>query len=253
MDVSADAYPHGRFGRSAFGGRGWITLLHRQVAERTVQIETQINARQRLEYRGIWNIELLRIARDLHDELGADLTEISMLAQDQQEPASVYFSRLSALIRSLVIKLDEVVWAVDPTMDNTASLANYLTGFAEEFLETAQVTCRIRLPSPVPEWPVPAHIRHQLFLAVKEALNNAVRHGVAKEVSIQMELKNNNLEITIQDQGKGFDLVRSNSGHGLKNLRDRLAGVHGRCLIESQIRNRNDREVSFTSESNRKQ
>lgn len=213
---------------------GWITQLHRQVAERTSQLESQIQKRERLEYQGNLERERTRIARDLHDELGADLTEISMLAQDGPEPPTGHLARVSALIHNLVAKLDEVVWAVDPSMDNTVSLATYLTGFAEEFLEAAKVTCRVRMPAPLPERPLPAHIRHQLFLAVKEALNNAVRHGKAKEISLQLGWNEHTLEITIQDQGKGFDVSQPASGHGLRNLEQRLAGINGRCVVESQ-------------------
>jgi signal transduction histidine kinase len=213
---------------------GWITQLHRQVAERTSQLESQIQKRERLEYQGDLERERTRIARDLHDELGADLTEISMLAQDGPEPSTGHLARVSALIHNLVAKLDEVVWAVDPSMDNTVSLATYLTSFAEEFLEAAKVTCRVRMPTPLPERPLPAHIRHQLFLAVKEALNNAVRHGKATEITLQLEWKEHTLEITIQDQGKGFDASQPASGHGLRNLEQRMAGINGRCVVESQ-------------------
>jgi signal transduction histidine kinase len=212
---------------------GWITLLHRQVAEKTVQLESQIQKRERLEYQGNLERERTRIARDLHDELGADLTEISMLAQERAEPPAGHLARVTTLIRSLVAKLDEVVWAVDPTMDNTVSLANYLTGFAEEFLDAARVVCRVRISSPIPDWPLPAHVRHQLFLAVKEALNNAVRHGEAREITFQMEWRESILEITLQDQGKGFDTAQSSGGHGLRNLQERLAGIHGRCSVVS--------------------
>ncbi len=158
-----------------------------------------------------------------------------MLAQDSSAPSSGQFAKVLTLIRNLVVKLDEVVWAVDPTMDNAVSLSNYLGSFAEEFLEAAKVTCRVRISSRVPDLPIPAHIRHQVFLAVKEALNNAVRHGHAREVVLQMDWQDSILEIVIQDCGKGFDSSQMTGGHGLRNFQDRLANINGRCVVESQL------------------
>jgi signal transduction histidine kinase len=135
--------------------------------------------------------------------------------------------------RTLVYALDEIVWAVDPERDNLASVARYLASYAEEYLAGLKVACRVQIPNSFPDQAVSGEVRHHLFLAVKEALNNAVRHGGASEVGFRVRLLENQLCILITDNGSGFDTLASSNGNGLLNLRNRLEHLHGRCELES--------------------
>src|SRR5207249_2718268 len=124
---------------------------------------------------------------DLHDDLGSNLTEIGMLAttspgvEVQSEEASERLGTIAEKSRTIVHALDEIVWAVDPQRDTLASVARYLASYAEEYLAGLKVACRVQIPNSFPDQIVSGEVRHHLFLAVKETLNNAVRHGNATE------------------------------------------------------------------------
>ncbi len=217
----------------------WTSLLSRKVTQRTAQLEQEIRERERAEHQHSLEEERSRIARDLHDDLGSSLTEISMLAEtgrdcpDSQEPG-VRFDRILSRANSLVRALDEIVWAVDPRKDTVAALVHYLAGFAEDYLQTVGLTCRVEIPAVIPARPVAARARHHLFLGVKEALNNAVRHSHAREILFHIELDESNLYIVITDDGCGFDLEIPSDGNGLTNLSERLNRLDGRCEISSR-------------------
>jgi signal transduction histidine kinase len=217
----------------------WIRLLHRTVQERTAQLQKEIREREHAENQRVRAQERTRIARDLHDDLGSSLTEITMLATPAPGvdlPAEEAFERLDSIAgksRTIVHALDEIVWAVDPQRDTLASVARYLASYVEEYLARLNVACRVQIPNSFPEYMVPGEVRHHLFLAVKEAINNGVRHGAATEIEFRARLLDNRMEIMITDNGSGFDLSGRSNGDGLFNLRKRLENVNGRCEINS--------------------
>jgi signal transduction histidine kinase len=185
--------------------------------------------------------ERARIAQDLHDDLGASLTEISLLASLAAEergpdgPADGTLPEVAAKAQALVGALDEIVWAVNPRHDTLRSLAEYLAAFGGKFLGHAGITLRRDVPRELPEISLDTERRHSLFLAVREALNNAVKHSGASEVWLRLHLDSGRLEIAVEDNGRGFDpVVVGVDGDGLGNLRSRLERIGGTCRIESQ-------------------
>jgi signal transduction histidine kinase len=219
----------------------WITLLRRKVEERTVQLQKQIEARQLVEQRRVLEQERTRVAQDLHDELGAGLTEMGLLGDLVKNPAvpvpekQKYLGQLTETARSLVTSLDAIVWAINPCYDSVASLASYYTLFAQRFLNLAGVACRPQMPASFPEYPVDPKGRHGLFLSFKEALNNVVRHSGAEEVRLKVEVLHGHLIILVADNGRGFDTAGGAAeGEGLKGLRRRLAQLGGACDIRSR-------------------
>jgi signal transduction histidine kinase len=220
---------------------GWIRLLHHKVQARTAQLQQEIREREQAEHQRALAQERARIARDLHDDLGSSLTEISMLATSspaldmQSEETSERLGMIAGKSRTLVHALDEIVWAVDPQRDTLASVARYLASYAEEYLAGLNVACRVQIPNSLPDQVVAGEARHHLFLAVKETLNNAVRHGCATEISFRVRLLDNRLQIAISDNGGGFDTSGRSNGHGLLNLRNRLEKLSGHCEIDSSL------------------
>jgi signal transduction histidine kinase len=217
----------------------WIRLLHHEVQQRSTQLQTEVHNREQVERQHALAQERARIARDLHDDLGSSLTEISMLATTSPSlnlPADGTAERMESIAgksRSLVKALDEIVWVVDPSRDTLGSVVRYLASYAEEYLAGMQITCRVQIPTTFDERTVSGQVRHHLFLAVKEALNNVVRHGHASEVSFRVRVQGDCLFILIADNGRGFDPSGSFEGHGLSNLRERLEQLHGRCKLDS--------------------
>jgi signal transduction histidine kinase len=130
--------------------------------------------------------------------------------------------------------MDEIVWAVNPHHDTPEGLVNYLEQFATEFLGAAGIRCRLDLPIQLPLWPLTAETRHNLFLALKEALHNAVKHSGATEVRIAVALDDRALVLSVEDNGRGFDVSGADStANGLQNMRRRLDQIGGQCRIVS--------------------
>jgi signal transduction histidine kinase len=216
----------------------WVRRLQRRVGDRTARLREEIRVREQAERQRALAQERARIARDLHDDLGSTLTEITMLATPGggHGPGAGEEGRLGMIAhrsRILIHALDEIVWAVDSGRDTLASVAHYLAGYAEERLASGPVACRVQIPHSLPAHDVPGQVRHQLFLAVKEALNNALRHSGASEISFQLRLLAGLLVIEVGDNGRGFNPRASSAGDGLRNLDRRLRDLGGRCVIDS--------------------
>ncbi len=218
----------------------WITMLRKQVDQRSAQLRVEIQERERAEKMRAIEAERSRIARDLHDDLGSSLTEISLLADaglghpPSPERAVGRFRSIAAKARALVQALDVIVWLVNPSKDALPFLVGYLGSYAEEFLGASGIGCRLKIPMDMPALRLNADVRHNLFLAVKEVLHNVVRHAHASEVRVTFALRDGVLEIAIADNGQGFDPVAPVEGNGLANLRQRLVGIGGRCEIQAQ-------------------
>ena len=231
----------GALGFVTLAAFSWVMVLHRQVAERTLQLELQIQERQRAERQRAIEQERTRVAQDLHDELGATLTEVSMLgslARTESLPLETkdrYLDQLTRVSRTLVATLDEIVWAVNPKYDSVASLASYYSLFAQRFLNLAGISCRLQVAETFPDTPLDSRLRHGIFLAFKEALNNAVQHSGATEVRIAMEVQDNRLNISVADNGKGFDFTAADvpGSDGVINMKERMQKLGGQCEITS--------------------
>ncbi len=221
------------------GALVWIRLLRHQVQERTAQLQKEIRERERAEHQRALAQERARIARDLHDDLGSSLTEISMLATPGPGfpmPTGEAGDRLGVIAgksRTMVHALDEIVWAVDPQRDTLASVAKYLASYVEELLSGSKVTCRVQIPNSFPDQGVSGEVRHHLFLAVKEALNNALRHAGATELTFRVRVSDDRMQISLTDNGAGFETAGRFEGNGLANLHTRLANLGGQCTINS--------------------
>lgn len=212
----------------------WITMLHRKVEQRTAELTAQIQQRQRAEHRQWLERERTRIAQDLHDELGAGITEISMLAlragatDAQAEKRAVHLEQIRARATELVTALDEIVWATNPKHDSLASLVSYFSLYADRFLSAANIRCHIDREHQLHDQPVASHIRHELFMAFREALTNVVKHAKATEVIIGFGLKDSALQITVVDNGLGMCAqVGDTAGDGLANMRARVERLGG--------------------------
>jgi signal transduction histidine kinase/ligand-binding sensor domain-containing protein len=185
--------------------------------------------------------ERTRIARDLHDDLGGRLTEVKQLFElalrNHASPEAMhqYLRRGLTKTQSGIQALDETVWAVNPHNDTLPYLIDYIGQSAVEFLRAADIRCRADLPPSPPERNISAEARHNLFLTVKEALNNVVRHAHASEVQLNAVVTDEALTLTIKDNGKGFERAPANSTEdGLRNMRQRMEEIGGNFSLESK-------------------
>jgi len=206
---------------------------------------------ERLERQRVLEKERARIAKDIHDDLGASLARIMLLSQSDRaegEDSQQVVTRLGKVYltaRELTRTMDEIVWAVSPHHDTLDSLVNYLGKFSQDFLNVAGIRCRLVVPIQLPAWPLTAEVRHSLFLTFKEALHNVVKHAAATEVRISLTLAESGFSAAIEDNGQGFDPdsigvgattrdpLRISGGNGLTNMRKRIEGIGGECQVDS--------------------
>jgi signal transduction histidine kinase len=196
----------------------------------------------RLEQQQALERERARLARDLHDDVGASLTVLAVqteIARRELGPdsaAAERFDRIAAAARDTVQRLDEVVWTVNPGNDALDRFADYLCHQVEQTAAAAGLRLRWEAPSPVPPRPLPAETRHALLLIVKEALQNVVKHAAAAEVRVALGLAGPRLTLQVEDDGRGFDPAcpPRSAGDGLGNLRRRAAALRAELAVESR-------------------
>lgn len=183
----------------------------------------------------------------MHDELGAKLTRISFLGDTarrcRSNPAETnqHIAKMSEAARELILSLDQIVWAVDPENDSLENLANYICRYAGEFSKDSSIQCKFKIPWKLPACNLSTEVRHNVFLAVKEALNNAVKHSGATEIVLTITVTDDEFALCISDNGRGIIETRNNghpemkrTGHGLENMRQRLILIHGKLEINSE-------------------
>ena len=183
--------------------------------------------------------ERTRIARDMHDHVGARVTQMALLSDMALRDtgsacdAKPILNQISETARGLVLSMDEIVWAVNPRNDCLVPLIEYLSRFADEVFGAAGMRCQQRLPRTIPPVRLSSEVRHNIFLAVQEAFNNVLKHAGGTEIWFEVALEEKALRIQVRDNGRGFDARRIVRGNGLENLEERMRAVQGACTIES--------------------
>ncbi|MCW5550611.1 MAG: hypothetical protein KIS67_00455 [Verrucomicrobiae bacterium] len=196
---------------------------------------------QRLEQQAALNRERARIAKDLHDGLGADLTQISLLADlaEAEHPAAgspeSRLRNLSAASKQMAQALKDIIWSANPADTTLDGVVAHICQYAETFLNAAQIACRFDVPDDLPSRPLSVTERQNLFLVTKEALSNVARHAQATEVWIRVAIHDATLALAIENNGRGFGNAGVNAdstGRGLPNMRQRMAAVGGELRVE---------------------
>ena len=222
------------------------------VMVRIVSVRHLRRKLRRLEEAHAIEKERMRIAQDMHDEIGGKLSRISFLSDmarhsvPNTSEAVQQIDEVSEAAREVIRTVDEIVWAVSPRNDTLESLTHYICRHAEEFFELTPVELELELPSEFPAQRLSAEVRHNLFCAVKEALNNVLKHAEATRVRIAFVLKPSLFQVSVADNGRGFHealVTLSGNGNGtpsgprgdgLLNMQERLQSVGGSCNIESR-------------------
>jgi signal transduction histidine kinase len=210
---------------AASGGFGvWRYIVSRRSAQ---ALESEKTRQQ----------ERARIARDLHDELGATLARIAMLTDAAASPGeapSPVLQKVLGFSKEGLRRLDEIVWAVNPARDTLDNMVDYLCKFAEGYLSDAGIRFRFESPEHLPDVPVSSKVRHAVYMVVREAIHNAAAHSSPSIVRLGIALESGECRVEIHDDGCGFDPARaSTSRHGLANMRARIAEIGGRVDLSS--------------------
>jgi ligand-binding sensor domain-containing protein/signal transduction histidine kinase len=210
------------------------------IARYTTKKRMQLKL-ERLEQQHAIEKERTRIAKDIHDDIGSSLTRIKLLGElvqaDKNNASEVatHAQKIAGSVRETVQALDEIVWAVDPENDTLNGLAEYLGHYTTEFFEDTEVRCRLELPVDLPAFSLSSEARHNVFLVVKEALNNALKYSNASQVTIRLAETDGLVKLEISDDGSGFDWPKASvrQGNGLNNMRERMEAVGGRLEIST--------------------
>jgi PAS domain S-box-containing protein len=216
-------------------------------AVRDITVSKRVQRRiQLLEQQRALERERDRIARDMHDDVGGSLTRITLLSEIAEaeiasgkiivsDEAKSRIQKISAMSRELVRNIDEIVWAVDPGNDSLEKFGSYICHMAEELLKVTPINCRLDVPTILPNYFLGSDVRHNLFLVVKESLNNVVKHAQASEVSLQMGLAGTRFTILLQDNGRGFEAAEPKPfANGLNNMRMRMEKIGGTLKLETR-------------------
>jgi signal transduction histidine kinase len=183
--------------------------------------------------------ERARIARDLHDQLGANLTQVALLGEmaesdkDLPQEVEAHAQQIAKTARETSTALDEIVWAANPQNDTLEGLVNYACKYAQDYFALAGLRYRVDVPGQLPATVIPPDLRHNVFLAFKESVNNVVKHAKASEVKIRLRLNDQRFVLEIEDDGRGPGEAATKTGrNGLRNMRRRMEDVGGEFALE---------------------
>jgi signal transduction histidine kinase len=184
--------------------------------------------------------ERARISQDMHDDVGASLTRISILSdlaknkEDVTGETKQWLGQISDTSRGVMEEMSQIIWALNPKNDTLEGLVAYLRRFANEFLEPTTINCYFDLPETLPIRALTVEARRNVYLVVREALHNVVKHSGAGKVEIRFSILNSRFSISITDDGKGFDPgMLEFPGNGLVNMKKRMADIGGEIVIRS--------------------
>ncbi len=207
-----------------------VGLVHRVSTQRLHRQLAGLRQQQMIER------ERSRIARDIHDQVGANLTQVALLGElietDKDFPEDVegHAQQITKTARETTRVLDEIVWAVNPAYDTLESLVTYFTKHAQDYLTVAGVRYRVDVPAQLPATPLPPDVRHNVFLAAKEAVTNVVRHARATEAHIRLRVEPSAFVLEVEDNGRGLgdlDAEAARLRNGLRNMQKRMEEVGG--------------------------
>jgi signal transduction histidine kinase len=181
-----------------------------------------------------------RIAADLHDDIGTNLTRIAILSEvahqqlhDAYPSAATPLSSIARISRESAASMSDIVWAVNPRRDSLLDLVLRMRSFANEVLAGRQIEFQFVAPDRELSQKLGAELRRDVFLIFKESLNNAVRHSSCTHVVIELRLDQSSLALEIRDDGCGFTPSGSSEGHGLVSMQRRAKSLGGELQLQS--------------------
>ncbi|MGC3956561.1 MAG: ATP-binding protein [Verrucomicrobiota bacterium] len=226
----------------SFWQTGWFLITVTTIAGIAIILSARLATKLAVQTRAQKLLERERtlIARDIHDDLGAGLTQLVLQGEVAQtefgagSPAREHLSQLSEKARAVSRSLEEVLWAVNSKRDTLRDFTSYLCKYAQSFLSTTPIRCRLDVQPDMPSTAFDLPVRRSLFLAVKEALNNAAKYSGATELFLRIHREQDQVLVTVEDNGRGFDVLLPTEGNGLNNMQQRLAEMGGVCQIFSE-------------------
>ncbi len=180
-----------------------------------------------------------RISKEMHDDLGAGLTQISLISEAARRRnyhghfPHKELNDIADTSRKLIENVSEIIWAMNPDFDSLSGLIAYLREQVNKLLEYSDKHFYVKIPETYTDLPLSNITRKNIIMMVKEAVNNAIKHSKATEIGVEIQCSSNRLGISVRDNGNGFGITNGNSGNGLKNYKYRAGILEGTVDIQS--------------------
>ena len=226
-----------------FWQTGWFQITLICISGMVILISLRLMAQLTMHRKEHWLLqrERARIARDIHDDIGARMTQLVLHGEVAQSglrdgsEAQLHLVQICDEARGLLSTMDEILWAVNPKRDTLRDFAGYVCNYAQEFLKSTPIQCLFELDPEMSAADFTLPLRRSLLMAIKETLNNAVKHSAATELHLKILWQGQRLVVVVQDNGKGFDpaIVKSER-HGMSSMAQRMTELGGSCLVISQ-------------------
>jgi two-component sensor histidine kinase len=220
-----------------FWQQAWFILLIVAVVALLVYILYRYRIQQLIRLQKVRN----RIATDLHDEIGSNLTNISILSSlskknlSQPQQASDFLNRISEEVSSSSQALDDIIWSVNASHDTLDETVSRMRRYAAELFDAANISYNLQLDAAFEEKKLIMEQRRDIYLLYKEAVNNIFKHAQAKQVDIKIAVEHNQLILQIKDDGKGFETSKQSNRHGLQGMKERIKKWNGKIEIHSAV------------------
>ena len=226
-----------------FWQTGWFQIALLTVCGLVILISLRLMAQLALHQKERWLLqrERSRIAREIHDDIGARMTQLVLHGEVAQSgvvdgsETQLHLVQICEEARGLLSTMDEILWAVNPKRDTLRDFAAYVCNYAQEFLKSTPIQCLFELDPEMSAAAFTLPLRRSLLMAIKESLNNAVKHSAATELRLQIQWQGPRLVVVVQDNGRGFDpaIVKAER-NGMTNMAQRMTELGGSCLVTSQ-------------------
>jgi signal transduction histidine kinase len=226
-----------------FWQTGWFQITLLSICGIVILISFRLMAQLALHRKERWLLqqERARIAREIHDDIGSRMTQLVLHGEVAQSGLSVdsetsqQLAEICEEARGLLSTMDEILWAVNPRRDTLRDFAAYVCNYAQKFLKPTQIQCLFEMDEEMTPAAFDLPLRRSLLMAIKEALNNAVKYSGASEVRLQIHWRGPRLIVVVEDNGKGFDTaVIKPERNGLTNMTQRMNELGGSCLVTSR-------------------
>ncbi len=219
-------------------GIGWLLHSRYKAVRKQHLAEQQL---QQYENSRALEIERSRIAGEIHDDVGADLSNLLLkIRMNERLSETVKTSDLESLKKTthnIIHKIDEIIWSLNSKRDTLKELINFTSNYFETLLSEHNLLGKIYFPEHMPEIMLNTELRRNIFLTLKEIGNNALKYSKAQSINLNFTLQQNQLHITISDDGIGFDTSKTYNGNGIKNIKKRIDECKGSILINSDEKN----------------
>lgn len=196
-----------------------------------------------------------RIATDLHDDIGASLSQIAILSEvvsarvgsDGDSPVRAPLATIAGTSREMVDSMSDIVWAINPKRDRLSDLAQRMRLFASDILSARDIRIRFSAPETGKDVTVGADLRREIYLIFKETVNNLAKHSGASAAEIDFRLAGSRIVVSVSDNGRGFatdgggasdggdEQHTTMGGHGLGSMRQRAEKLGGTYEVASEV------------------